>query len=62
MMCVHNASDRSTLVLMEVRSVLDPARRMYSCKCSSCGRMTDWFKTKLEAQAEAWCGCWMKEA
>ncbi len=59
--CRHEVSSQSTLRLMQVQSVVDGERSMYSVECTACGRMTDWFHTRQDAYVEAWYGCWMKE-
>ena len=58
--CYHDASSQSTLVINQVQSVIHKRSR-YSCECTVCKRMTDWYYTRYEAQVEAWYECWMKE-
>lgn len=58
--CFHDASSQSTLVINQVQSVINKRAR-YSCECTVCKRMTDWYYTRYEAQIEAWYECWMKE-
>lgn len=47
--------------MMQVKAVAGQQRSRYSCECVACGRMTDWFETRYEAQMEAWYECWIKE-
>lgn len=58
MKCHHDASSQSTLRLL---AVTNGKRAMFSCECTACKRMTEWFYTRYEAQVEAWYECWMKE-
>ena len=59
--CHHEASSQSTLRLLQVESVGKKHKTRYSCECTVCKRMTDWYYTRYEAQVEAWYECWMKE-
>ena len=59
--CRHDASSQSTLKIMSVRAVDSWRKMRFSCTCEACGRMTDWYYTRYEAQVEAWYECWMKE-
>lgn len=61
MRCYHDASSQSTLRLMQVKAVTGEQRSRYSCECTACKRMTDWYATRYEAQVEAWYECWMRE-
>ena len=59
--CHHEASSQSTLRLLQVESVGEKHKARYSCECTVCKRMTDWYLTRYEAQVEAWYECWMEE-
>ena len=45
---------------MQVHSLTNKRSR-YSCECTVCKRMTDWYYTRYEAQVEAWYECWIEE-
>lgn len=58
--CCHDASSLSTLKMLQVTST-STMRSRFSCTCSVCNRMTDWYWTKREARIEAWYECWIEE-
>ena len=58
--CYHDASSQSTLTINKIESVITHRSR-YSCECTVCKRMTDWYWSRYEAQLEAWYECWLKE-
>jgi len=58
--CFHDPSYQSTLKINKITSVINKRSR-YSCECTVCKRMTDWYCTRHEAEVEAWYECWLKE-
>lgn len=59
--CNHVAGRNSSLQVLQVKSVVKKHQWRYAVACTVCGRMTNWFRTILEAKLEAYYGCWMEE-